>query len=137
MLESNVNSKIEFYSQEKYVNDPFHPAGFAGTWAISDHTRIPEQVVEYLQYKFQVSRLRRVPLEDINQALNEVWEGPGSLSKVFLLAEELRKTASDFKVGILDSPNKKSKQEENEDDEYIADIPLSNFGSNDDSEEES
>jgi len=132
MLESNINSKIEFYSQEKYVNNPCHPAGFAGTWAISDHTRIPEQVIEYLQYKFETAKVRRIPLDKINKALNEVWEGPGSLTKVFQLTEELKQTVGDFKVGYVDLPAKKEK--DNDDDEYIPDIPISRYGV--DSEEE-
>lgn len=132
MLESNVNTRIEFYSQERYVNDRFHPAGFAGTWAISDHDRIPEQVIEYLQYKFETAKIKRIPLDKINKALNEVWEGPGSLTKVFQLTEELKKTAPDFKVGYGDLPAKKAKDDEDE--EYIADIPISRYGV--DSEEE-
>lgn len=135
MLESNVNSRIEFYSQEKYVNNPCHPAGFAGTWAISDHTRIPEQVIEYLQYKFETAKVRRIPLDKINKALNEVWEGPGSLTKVFQLTEELKQTVGDFKVGYGDLPAKKEKDN---DDEYIPDIPISRYGvdSNDANNEE-
>lgn len=73
------------------IDNPFMVNGFKGTWAISDHNLIPESVVNYIMECFpKVERLKRIPLEDINQVLNEVWEGPGSLDKVRALAGQMR-----------------------------------------------
>ena len=37
MLDSHLDSKIDFYNQPKYVENPHHPAGFNGTFAFSSH----------------------------------------------------------------------------------------------------
>jgi hypothetical protein len=74
---------------------------FAGTFAISDHDRIPEVLVEYLIERFYAKVdnkwlatrkhiLSNISLEDINQALNEVWQGPGSLDTVRAYIAETR-----------------------------------------------
>jgi len=65
---------------------------FAGTFNISDHSRLSEVLVEYLFEKFYsridnkwISRthiLSAISLEEINTELNEVWEGPGSIAKL-------------------------------------------------------
>ncbi len=65
---------------------------FAGTFNISDHSRLSEVLVEYLYEKFYsridnkwISRthiLSAISLEEINTELNEVWEGPGSIAKL-------------------------------------------------------
>ena len=65
---------------------------FAGTFAISDHHRIPEVLVEYLsevfdkklENKWIASRhqLSNIDLDTINEELNAVWEGPGSIAKI-------------------------------------------------------
>lgn len=64
---------------------------FNGTWAISDHNLVPNGVVNYIMECFpKVERFRKIPLDDVNRVLNEVWEGPGSLDKVQTLASEMR-----------------------------------------------
>jgi len=65
---------------------------FAGTFQISDHSRLSEVLVEYLFERFYsridnkwISRshiLSDISLEEINTELNEVWEGPGSVAKL-------------------------------------------------------
>jgi hypothetical protein len=67
---------------------------FAGTFAISEHSRIPPELLGVLQMQFQTGRLSRVSMEDINQFLNTIWQGPGSLTEVFALERELSKTAN-------------------------------------------
>lgn len=62
---------------------------FDGTFAITDHNLIPTSLLNYLSERFyKATRLSRVNLDDVNSALNEVWQGPGSLAHV--QAETLR-----------------------------------------------
>ena len=65
---------------------------FAGTFQISDHSKLSEILVEYLFERFYskidnkwISRshiLSDISLEEINTELNEVWEWPGSVAKL-------------------------------------------------------
>jgi hypothetical protein len=65
--------------------------GFNGTFNITDHDLIPTALLDYISEKFYgFTRLSRIPLEDINEALNEVWEGPGSMAKVVRTTYDLR-----------------------------------------------
>lgn len=117
-----MQSKIEFYKQERFVNDPFHPAGFKGTWNFSDHTLIPDVFHEFLQRHFSQFRIRRIPLDKINQLLNEIWEGPGSLEKVFLLEQELRANGKDIKFTAADIAGikaKKYEEDEPDNDDFV------------------
>ena len=64
---------------------------FDGEWQISDHSRVPPVVMEYLLEKFpQATRLKQIPLDKINAALNEIWQGPGSMAIVVEQTELLR-----------------------------------------------
>ena len=73
------------------ADNPFTVNGFNGTWQFSEHSRIPECLQNYIIECFpEYERFKRIPLEDINRAMNEVWEGPGSLEKVWQLAREMR-----------------------------------------------
>jgi len=65
-----VSSNFWFSEQPTH-----HPAGFRGTWSIQAHDRIPDAVLEFLQLTFGVARIDRVSLDDINAALNHVWDG--------------------------------------------------------------
>ena len=120
MYQTNVTSKIEFYNQERFVKDPFHPAGFAGTWNFSDHSLIPDVFHGFLQRHFGQYKIRRVPLEKINEVLNEIWEGPGSLEKVFRLEEEIKLAGKDVKFTTADIAAIKAKKADDDDD----DLPL-------------
>lgn len=66
---------------------------FSGTFAISDHSKIHGILSEYLFEVFydRVENkwiggkrhiLANISLDEINAALNEIWEGPGSVAKV-------------------------------------------------------
>lgn len=69
---------------------------FNGTWQISDHALVPTAVRNYLVELFtKKERFSQIPLEDINQALNSVWEGPGSMAKLILLTEQMRQARTD------------------------------------------
>jgi hypothetical protein len=64
--------------------------------------------------------------------MNEVWEGPGSLEKLFRLEAEMRAAGKQIKFDSRDFA--KMKEEDAEEDEF--DIPLSVFG-NEELDEES
>ena len=81
---------VSTYWANQPTDDPFSVNGFAGTFAFSDHSRIPEPHVEFLLEYFR-KRARRnsseghikaIPLEEINEVMNEVWDGPGSVIKL-------------------------------------------------------
>jgi hypothetical protein len=64
---------------------------FVGEWQISDHNLIPTGVRNFLMERFpRKERLTQIPLKDVNVALNEAWEGPGSMAKLVLLTEQMR-----------------------------------------------
>ena len=124
-----LQDKIAFYNQPQLVENPCHPAGFQGTWAFSDHSLIPDVLHGFLQRYFGVMRLRRIPLEKINELMNEVWEGPGSLEKVFRMEQDLKDSGKTVKISPADmGSNKKTAKEDDEDVEQIPDLPLSAFG---------
>jgi|TARA_R110002124_G_scaffold285655_1_gene464474 hypothetical protein len=123
MLDSHLDSKIDFYNQPKYVENPHHPAGFNGTFAFSTHKFIPQVFHAFLQRHFGQYRIQRVAIEDINQLLNELWEGPGSLEKIFRLENELFLSRKDVKFTASDIVRMKAKIVEEEDSEKaIGDI---------------
>jgi hypothetical protein len=121
MLDLNaiLESRIEYY--EKDIGKVGTVNNFDGTFQISEHTRIPEIFLEFLMYSFKTARLRRVPIEDINELLNEVWEGPGSIEKILRLTYDLRESVTN--IGPLETPKKKSIIDDVEDDG-----PVSSYG---------
>ena len=90
------NSAIRYWESAP-TKFPHYLNGFNGTWAISDHSRIPEVILEFLLEHFR-SRLgevrkghvKAIPLNEINDLLNEVWEGPGSMVKIVDMTYKLR-----------------------------------------------
>jgi hypothetical protein len=117
----SVEDKINFYKQD--IDDPHTVNGFRGTWKFSDHTLIPDSLYGFLTRHFAQAKLRRIPLEKINQVMNEVWEGPGSLEKLLRLELEMKQSGRLIKFDASDFKDKK-KDEEEEDDG-----PLALFGS--------
>ena len=117
----SVEDKINFYKKD--IDDPHTVNGFRGTWKFSDHTLIPDTLFGFLTRHFAQAKLRRVPLEKINQVMNEVWEGPGSLEKLLRLELEMKLSGRLIKFDASDFKDKK-KDEEEEDDG-----PLALFGS--------
>lgn len=116
--------KIAFYNRPEFVDRPDHPAGFKGTFKFTDYKLIPEVYLGYLQRYFGVLRLSRVSLADINDAMNEVWEGPGSLTKLFTLEEQMRVDGRTLSITPLDYVKSKKATREEEEDEVEEDLPL-------------
>jgi hypothetical protein len=117
----SVEDKINFYKQD--IDNPYSVNGFRGTWNFSDHTLIPDSLHGFLTRQFGQAKLRRIPLDKINQVMNEVWEGPGSLDKLFRLELEMRQAGKMIKFDANDFKDKKK------DDEEEDDGPLALFGS--------
>lgn len=92
MLDHIENSKLSLdYWERQPTDQPWLLNGFKGTWAFSDHSKIPGELNNFLLEAFHpIERLKRVPIEDINKLMNEVWEGPGSMSKIVRIAAEMR-----------------------------------------------
>lgn len=111
-----LEQKIQFYSRD--IDVPHSVNGFRGTWTFSDHNLIPDVLHEYLMLLFGVNNLKRVPLKDINSAMNDIWEGPGSLEKVFRQTFELRSQGRDIQFSTVRT---KTPVEE-------LDAPISSFG---------
>ena len=123
MIFTNLENKIEFYSRPEFVDNPYHPAGFKGTFAFSDHSLIPDVFVGFLMRHFGRMRLKRVPISEINDLLNSVWDGPGSLEKIFRLEAELAASGKDIVITPMDYVKSKTFEEDDTplaDNEYDA-----------------
>ena len=89
-------NSIDYWSNTP-TDQPWLLNGFKGTWAFSDHTLIPEILQEFLIEHFY-SRLGEerkrhiysISLDEINAVMNDVWEGPGSMSKISRMIVEMR-----------------------------------------------
>ena len=124
----------QFY--EKDIDNPHTVNGFKGTWQFSDHQLIPDVLHDFIQRYFGVYRIRRIPLEDINSVMNEVWEGPGSLEKVFRMAQEMRGTR-DVEFTRADIAAIKAKRAEDEEDNeglVLPNLPVNSFADFDESD---
>ena len=121
----STEDKIEFYKKD--IDNPHSVNGFRGTWNFSDHTLIPNTLYGFITRYFGQAKLRRIPLDRINQLMNEVWEGPGSLEKLFRMELEMRQSGKLIKFDSNDFKDFKKKDEEDEE----LDIPLSMFGNED------
>jgi hypothetical protein len=119
-----LEDKVDFYKRD--IDNPFSVNGFRGTWQFSDHTLIPDTLHGFLTRYFGIGKLRRVPLKEINKLMNELWEGPGSLEKLFRLEAEMRAAGQQIKFDSRDFA--KMKKEDAEEDEDELDIPLNVFG---------
>lgn len=121
-MDQSVEDKIAFYAKD--IDNPFSVNGFRGTWAFSDHSLIPGVFNGFLQRHFGVMRLKRIKLDEINALLNELWDGPGSLQKIFRMENDLYNSGATIKFSAMDMA--KIKKEEQED-EFDA-LPLAQFG---------
>jgi len=84
-----MNSQ-EFWEQQP-TDQPWLVNGFNGTWAFTDHDLIPNSLNNFIMESFpKIERFKRIPLEDINALMNEVWEGPGSMVKIQKFLDETR-----------------------------------------------
>jgi hypothetical protein len=110
-------NKIEFYKND--IDNPYAVNGFNGTWSISKHNLIPDVLLGFLQRHFGQFRIRRIPITDINAVLNELWEGPGSLEKIFLLEDEMRVQGKEIKFTATDLKEFKSVVDDEEDEDNL------------------
>ena len=128
IYKQTLESKIEFYNNEKLVNDPHTVSGFNGVWQFTSHDSIPEVLQGFIQRYFGQYRIRRIPIESINEIMNDIWEGPGSLEKVFRLEEDMRASGKDVKFTAADIASIKAKRQDDEDDDIVADKGLLDIG---------
>jgi len=76
--------------------------GFNGEFAFSDHKLVPECLRNFLMESFPQKNARdafyRIPLKDINDLLNAVWQGSGSMAKINMYVAQLQE------ITLLGSP---------------------------------
>jgi len=93
------------YWERQPTDKPYTLNGFNGTWNFSDHNLIPEPLRNFIIEMFpKIDKFKRIPLEDINALMNDVWEGPGSMPKLMRLIQESRAA----RIGTLDDINVKA-----------------------------
>ena len=79
------------YWEAQPTDQPWLVNGFTGTWNFSDHDLIPDTLRNFIVESFpKVERFKRIPLDEINALMNDVWEGPGSMVKLERLVAEMR-----------------------------------------------
>lgn len=128
-----IEDKIAFYKKD--IDNPFSVNGFKGTWQFSDHSLIPDVLHNFICRWFGVGRIKRAPLKEINTLMNDVWEGPGSLEKIFRLEREMELSGKTIKLDPRDYVKKgKDKEEEFEFEEI--DLPLNSFSDSFDPDED-
>lgn len=83
-------SNVDFW-KDRDIDKPHYINGFKGTWNFSDHSLIPQPLFDFILESFHPEeKIKRIPLEDINKLMNEVWEGPGSMVKIVETLRMLR-----------------------------------------------
>ena len=99
-LEPEAKHRSAFWAKQP-TNDPQTINGFKGTFAFSDHLLIPQGITEFLLEHFhkkcfkgsntrKKNHIQAIELEEINELMNEIWEGPGSMNKIATLTNEMR-----------------------------------------------
>lgn len=67
--------------------------GFSGEFAFTDHELVPNCLRDFVIENFpKKEKFDRVSLDDINNLLNSVWQGPGSMVRITMLTHQLRET---------------------------------------------
>ena len=96
MYNDSRSIALDYWTQQP-TDQPWLVNGFKGTWAFSDHSLIPDVILEYLLEsfrdrlgEFRKGHVKSIPLNEINDLLNSVWEGPGSLVKLVNLTYDMR-----------------------------------------------
>jgi hypothetical protein len=96
MYNDSRSIALDYWTQQP-TDQPWLVNGFKGTWAFSDHSLIPDVILEFLLETFRdrLGELRKghvksIPLNEINDLLNSVWEGPGSVVKLVNLTYDMR-----------------------------------------------
>jgi len=88
-------SSIAYWNTQS-TDRPWELNGFNGQFAYTDHSLIPEVLRNFLNEYFwkELPDGRRtfssLSLDKINSCLNEVWEGPGSMSKIVNIMYDIR-----------------------------------------------
>ena len=98
MIQVTDPTSTAFDYWDNYPQDNPHLLnGFKGTFAFSDHLLIPEPLTEFLLEFYRggigerrSNHIKAIPLEEINDLLNEQWEGPGSMSKIVRMTYDLK-----------------------------------------------
>jgi len=83
------------------IDDPQTINGFTGTFAFSEHSRIPQGITEFLLEYFhkkcfktanswRKNHIEAIELDEINELMNEIWDGPGSMNKLSIMTNEMR-----------------------------------------------
>ena len=85
------------YWESTPTDQPWLLNGFQGTFAYSDHSLIPQTILEFLHeyyYKklgdLRKNHIKTIDLNEINDLLNEVWDGPGSMPKLVSMTHHMR-----------------------------------------------
>jgi len=93
---STKQSSVSYWEAQP-TDKPWLLNGFKGTFAYSDYSLIPEPILEFLHEYFykQLGELRKnhiktIKLSQINDLLNEVWDGPGSMPKLVSMTHDMR-----------------------------------------------
>ena len=96
MYNDSRSIALDYWTQQP-TDQPWLLNGFKGTWTFSDHALIPEVILEFLleYYRPRLGEMRKghvksIPLNEINDLLNSVWEGPGSVVKLVNLTYDMR-----------------------------------------------
>jgi hypothetical protein len=96
MYNDSRSIALDYWTQQP-TDQPWLVNGFKGTWAFSDHSLIPDVILEYLLEsfrdrlgEFRKGHVKSIPLNEINDLLNSVWEGPGSVVKLVNLTYDMR-----------------------------------------------
>ena len=84
-------ASVDTYWERQPTDQPWTLNGFAGTWTFSDHNLIPDGLRNFIMESFpKIEKFKRIPLDQINTLMNDVWEGPGSMPKIARLTKEMR-----------------------------------------------
>ena len=120
MYKYNIEEKVAYYLRPEHLANPNHISGFNGTFAFSSHDLIPEVFHGFIQRYFGSYRIRRVPLDKINEVLNDLWEGPGSIETILRLEHDMQTSGKDVKFTAADVAAIKAKKASDIDDEPLA-----------------
>lgn len=83
------------------IDDPQTINGFNGTFAFSDHLLIPQGITEFLLEYFhkkcfktanswKKNHIQSIELDEINELMNDLWDGPGSMIKLSKMTNDMR-----------------------------------------------
>ena len=106
------NSAVEYWSKQP-TDQPWLLNGFTGTFAYSDHRKIPEGILEFLLEYFykrlgdaRKHHIKSIELDEINALMNDVWDGPGSMFKIAKMTQDMRMSRLDIVIDDAKDPLK-------------------------------